>query len=72
MALLWTFSIAIMSFLYKGVQTVTTYSRCGLTIDLYMLRNISLSINVKVLKIIPRFRLALLTFVEICLLKFNA
>ena len=33
-ARLCTFSIAIMSFLNSGVQTVVAYSRCGLTMVL--------------------------------------
>ena len=71
-ALLWTFSITVISFLYRGEHTVTAYYRWGRIIDLYKFRNISLSMLVKVLKMIPRFRLALLTFVEMCSLKFSA
>ena len=43
-ALLWTFSIAIISFFCRGKHTVTAYSRWGRTTDLYKFRNISLTI----------------------------
>ena len=71
-ALLCTFSIAIISFLKRGVHTVAAYSKWGLTIDLYKFRNISLSMYVKVLNTISRLRLALLILVLICSLNFNA
>ena len=54
-----TFSIATCCFLRNGDQTGLAYSRWGLTIVLYRLRNIDLSIYVNDLFIIPRFRFAL-------------
>ena len=53
---------------------MTTYSKWGLTIDLYKFRNISLSMYVKVLNTISRLRSAfkLLILVLICSLNFNA
>ena len=57
----WIFSIIILSFLYKGDQIGVAYSTWGLTIDLYKFKNISSSMNVNVLKIIPRFLLAMFT-----------
>jgi hypothetical protein len=42
-ALLWTFSIIIASFLFATDQTVLPYSKCGLTRLLNSCRNMSLS-----------------------------
>jgi hypothetical protein len=44
-ALLWTFSNCMASFLYITDHTLLPYSRCGLTILLNTVRNISLSIK---------------------------
>ena len=71
-ALLCAFSIATMSFLKRGVYTVTAYSKWGRTMDFYKLRNISLSIYANVLKMMPRLRFALLIILLICSLKFKA
>ena len=46
-ALLCTFSIALASFLYRGFQTVTAYSKCGRIRALYKVMNIDLSICMK-------------------------
>ena len=48
-----------MSFLNCGVHTLVAYSKLGCTSDLKRLRNISLSMYVNVLKISPRFLLAI-------------
>ena len=70
-ALLCTFSIATMSFLYRGIHTVAALSGCGRTMDLCKFRNMSLSIYVNALNMSPRFRLALLILLLMCSLKFN-
>ena len=54
-ALLCTFSIATMSFFKVGDQTMDSYSRVGLTKDLYNIINISLSIYSNVLLMRPSF-----------------
>ena len=48
-----------MSFLNCGVHTLVAYSKLGRTSDLKRLRNMSLSMYVNVLKISPRFLLAI-------------
>ena len=50
--------MAILSFLYNGDQVGLAYSKCGLTKVLNNVTNISLSINVKDLKIRPKILLA--------------
>ena len=57
------------SFLYIGAQIDVAYSRCGRTRDLNKFRNISLSINVKVLNMSPTIWLAFDTFVLMCSVK---
>ena len=57
-----------MSFLYIGDQMTVAYSRM---MDLYRFRNISVSMYVKVLKMIPRFLLAMLIFEVMWSLKVN-
>ena len=47
------------------------YSKCGRTSDLYNAINISVSRYVNVLKIMPKFLLAKLTFADIWSLKVN-
>ena len=61
-ALLWTFYKVILSFLYCGDHTCVAYSIWGRTIDLYRFKNISLSMYVKLMNIIPRFLFAIFTF----------
>ena len=61
-ALLWTFSIAMASFLNTMNHTLEAYSKFGLTKDLYSCKNISLFIFLKVLRMIPRVLFAF----EIC------
>ena len=50
---------------------VGAYSKCGWTKDLYKFRNISLSKNLKVLKITPNNWLALETLPLMCSEKFR-
>ena len=57
-----TFSIASIIFFYRGMHTVTAYSRCGRTMDLYKFRNMSLSIFVNALN---------MTLLLMCSLKIN-
>ena len=56
------FSNAILSFWYSGDHTTVAYSRWGLTRDFYNVRKISVSRNVNILKMMPKFLLAKLTF----------
>ena len=73
MALRCMFSSVILSFFYNGDQITLAYSRWGLTIILLKwLRNISGLRYVNVLYIqVPRFLLAMYTFLAICCFKFS-
>ena len=55
-----------MSFLNCGVHTLVAYSKWGCTSDLKRLRNMSLSMYVNVLKISPRFLLAIEILLLMC------
>ena len=66
-ARLCTFSIATLSFLNTGHHTVDAYSKWGRTNDLNKFKHISLSMQVKVLNISPRFLFAILILEFICL-----
>ena len=55
-----------MSFVNCGVHTLVAYSKWGRTSDLKRLRNMSLSMYVNVLKISPRFLLAIEILLLMC------
>jgi hypothetical protein len=52
-ALLCTFSIAVISLILYGLQSALVYSKCGLTSTLYYSRKVSSSRHVKVLHMRP-------------------
>ena len=60
-ALRWTFSIEGLSFFKYGDQITEAYSKWGLTRVLYKVLNISISLYIYVLNIIPSVLFALFT-----------
>ena len=71
-ALRWTFSIEILSFFKYGDQITEAYSKWGLTKVLYKVLNISISMYVWVLNIIPSVLFALFTDVWMCTPNFKS